>query len=129
MDLQTCLDTHAQCFFNRMLFRRYTKPHLLTSKSFHKKALSTPDIYKIAIRLKSQVSRKEDSRFVAYRQTCNQFFFLLKLKALETLDRCAHHLSYQGGPKSPPHIIFVLTNLNCFDFGTSLKKLFLNPRQ
>ena len=60
---------------------------------------------------------------MADRQTCNQFFFvLLKLKALETLDRRAHHLSYQGGPKSPPHIFFVLTNLDCFDLGTSLKK-------
>ena len=34
-----------------------------------------------------------------------------------------HHLSYQGGPKSSPHIFFVLTNLDCFDLGTSLQKL------
>ena len=53
-------------------------------------------------------------------------FFLLKLKALGTLDRRAHHLSYQGCPKSPPHIFFVLTHLNCFDLGTSLKKLCLS---
>ena len=54
-------------------------------------------------------------------------FFLLKYKALETLDRCAHHLSYhQSGPKSPPHIFFVLTNLDCFGMGTSLKKLCLS---
>ena len=65
---------------------------------------------------------------MAVRQTCNQFgFILLKYKALETLDRCAHHLSYrQSGPKSPPHIFFVLTNLDSFDLGTSLKKLFLS---
>ena len=61
---------------------------------------------------------------VADRQTCNQFF--LKLKALGTLDRRAHHLSYQSGPKPPPYIFFVLTNLDCFDFGTSLKKLCLS---
>ena len=56
-------------------------------------------------------------------------FVLLKFKALGTLDRRAHHLSYQGGPKSPPHIFFVLTNLNRFDLGTSLKKLCFKPRQ
>ena len=50
-------------------------------------------------------------------------FFWLKLKALGTLDRRAHHLSYQSGPKSPTYIFFVLTNLDCFDLGTSLKKL------
>ena len=69
------------------------------------KALSTLNIYKIVVRLKNQVLSKEDSRPVADKQTCNQFF-LLKLKALGTLDRRAHHLSYQGGPKSPPHIFF-----------------------
>ena len=58
-----------------------------------------------------------------YRQTV---FFLLMLKALGTLDRHPHHLSYQGGPKSPLHIFFVLTNLDCFDLGTSLKKLCLS---
>ena len=81
------------------------------------------NIYKIVIRLKSQVLRKEDSRFVADRQADMQsvFFILLKLKALGTLDRRAHHLSYEGGPKSPPHIFFVLTNLDCSDLGTSLK--------
>ena len=52
-------------------------------------------------------------------------FFLLKLKALGTLDRCAHHLSYQSGQKSPPHIFFVLSNLDCFDLGTSLIMLCL----
>ena len=46
------------------------------------------------------------------RRTDMQSVFLLKLKALGTLDRRAHHLSYQGGPKSPPHIFFVLTNLD-----------------
>ena len=60
--------------FNRMLSRRQTKPHLFTCISFHKKALSTLNIYKIVIRLKSQVLSKEDSRLVADRQTCNQFF-------------------------------------------------------
>ena len=50
-------------------------------------------------------------------------FFLFKLKALGTLDIRAVHLSYQSGPKSPPHIFHVLTNLDCFDMGMSLKKL------
>ena len=52
-----------------------------------------------------------------------QSVFLLKLRAL---DRRAHHLSYQSGPKSPPHIFFVWTNLDCFDLGMSLKKLCLS---
>ena len=52
--------------------------------------------------------------------------FLLKLKAHGTLDRRAHHLSYQSGPKLPPHIFIVLTILDCFDIGTSLKKLCLS---
>ena len=47
-------------------------------------------------------------------------------QALGTLDRRVHHLSYQGGPKSPPHIFFVLTNLDCFDLGTSLKSYVLS---
>ena len=38
------------------------------------KPLSTLNIYKIVIRLKSQVIRTEDSRLVADRQTCKQFF-------------------------------------------------------
>ena len=57
-------------------------------------------------------------------QTCNHF--LLKPKALGTLDRRVHHLSKQGGPKSPPHIFFVLANLDCFDLGTSLKNYALS---
>ena len=48
-----------------------------------------------------------------------QSVFLLKLK----LDRHSHHLSNKSGPKSPPHIFYGLTNLACFDLGTSLKKL------
>ena len=64
----------------------------------------------------------------ADRQTYKQFL-LAMLKALDTLDRHAHHLSYQGGQKSPPHIFFVLTNLDCFDLGTSLKQLCYKPRQ
>ena len=55
-----------------------------------------------------------------------QSVFLLKLKALGTLDRHAHHMRYQDGPKSPPHIFIVMTNLDCFDLGTSLKKLCLS---
>ena len=51
-----------------------------------------------------------------------QLDFLLEHKALGTLDRLAHHLGYQGDPKSPPHIFFVLTNLDCFDLGTSLSE-------
>ena len=86
------------------------------------KALSTLNIYKIVIRLKSQVLRKEDSRLVQTDRHATSFF-LLKLKALGPLDRRAHHRNYQGGPKSPPHVFFVLTNLDCFDLGTSLKKL------
>ena len=54
---------------------------------------------------------------MADRQTCNQLF-LLKLKALETINKSV--------PKSPPHIFFVLTNLDCFHLGTSLKKLCLS---
>ena len=80
------------------------------------------NIYKTVIRLKSQVLRKVDSSFVADRQICNQFLYA-HFKALGTVDRRADHLSYQGGLKSPPHIFFVLTNLNCFDLGTSLKKV------
>ena len=53
---------------------------------------------------------------MADRYTCEQFF-LLMLKALGTLDRHAHHLSYQGGPKSPLDIFFVLTNLDSFALG------------
>ena len=56
---------------------------------------------------------------MADRKICYHIL-LLELKALETLDRLAHHLSYQGNPKSTPHIFFVLTNLVCFDLGTSL---------
>ena len=37
--------------------------------------MSMLNIYKIVIRLKSQVLRKDDSRLVADRQTCNQVFF------------------------------------------------------
>ena len=73
---------------------------LFTNISFHKKALSTLNMYKIVIRLKSQVLRKEDrSLWQTDRRAISFFFFiLLKLKALGTLDRHAHHLSYQGGP-------------------------------
>ena len=99
-----------------------------TSISFHKKALSTLNIYKIVIRLKSQVLRKEDSR-ACDSQTDMQIFFRSCSKPLGTLDRRAHHLSLQGGPKSPPHVFFVFTNLDCFDLGTSLKKLCFKPRQ
>ena len=49
--------------------------------------------------------------------------------ALGTLDRHANHLSYQRGPKAPPYIFFVVTNLDCFDLGSSLKKLGFKPRQ
>ena len=56
---------------------------------------------------------------MADRQTCNQIL-LLMLRALGTLVRRAHHLRYKGGPKSPPHIFLVFTNLDCFDLGMSL---------
>ena len=78
-------------------------------------------IYKIVNRLTSQVLRKDDGRLVTDRQTYNQIF-LLELRALGTLDRRAHHVSYQGGPKSPPQIFFVLTDLDCFDMRTSLSE-------
>ena len=58
---------------------------------------------------------------MADRQTCYQIL-LLELKALGTLDRLAHRLSYQGDPKSPPHIFFVLSNLDCSDMGTSMSE-------
>ena len=58
---------------------------------------------------------------MADRQTCIQIM-LLQLKALGTLDRRAHHLSYLGGPKSPPYIFFVLTILECFELGMSLSE-------
>ena len=86
--------------------------------------MPTFSTYKIVIRLKSHVLSKED-----YRQTCNQIL-LLELKALGTLDRLAHHLSYQGDPKSQPHIFFVLANLDCFDLRTSLsEKVMFKPKQ
>ena len=76
-----------------------------------KKVMSTLNIhvYKIVIRLKSQVLRKEDSRTVADRQIDRHAnrFFLLMIKALGTLDRHALNMSYQGSPKSRPHIFFV----------------------
>ena len=93
------------------------------------KALSTLSIYKIVIRLKSQVLSKVDCKLVADRQTCNQIL-LLQLKALGTLARLTHNLSYQGYPKSQPHIFFALTNFDCFDLGTSLSdKNMFKPRQ
>ena len=55
------------------------------------------------------------------RQTRKQIL-VLELKALGTLDKLPHQLSYQGGPKSPPHIFFVLINLDYFDLGTSLSE-------
>ena len=55
--------------------------------------------------------------------------FAQALKALGTLDRHAHHLCCWDGQKSPPHIFSVLTNLDCFDLETSLKKLSFKPRQ
>ena len=60
------------------------------------------------------------------RQTDMQTVFLLMLKPLEILDGHDHHLSYQGGSKSPPHIFFVLTNLDCFDLGRFLKSYVLS---
>ena len=50
-------------------------------------------------------------------------FVVRSLKALETLDRCCHHLSYQGGPVDA-------TYLDCFDLGRlCLKNLRFKPRQ
>ena len=93
------------------------------------KVLSSLSIYKIVIRLKSQVLSNKGRRLVVHRHTCNQIV-LLVFKAIGTLDRGAHYRSYQCNPKSPPHILFVLTNLQCFDLGTSLsEKLCFTPRQ
>ena len=78
-------------------------------------------LYKIVIRLTSQLLSREDSKLLADRLICNRIF-LLEFRALGTLDNHAHHLSYHGDPKSPPHIFFVLTNLDCFDLGTSLSE-------
>ena len=69
---------------------------------------------------------------MADRQTYYQIL-MLEFKALGTLDRLAHHLRYQGDPNLPPHIFFVLTNLDCFDLGLTwgrlcLKKLCFKPR-
>ena len=64
---------------------------------------------------------------MAERQTWKPF--LLMLKALGTLDRHAHHLSYQSGPKPQLHIFLVLTNLDCFDLGSSLKNFCFKRRQ
>ena len=101
-------------------------------------------IYKIVIRLTSQVLSNEDNSLVADRQTCNQILLLvadrqtcnqillLELRALGTLDRRAHHLSYQGGPNSPQHtcIFIVLTNFVVLTWGRlCLKKLCFKPRQ
>ena len=55
------------------------------------------------------------------RQPCNQIL-VIELKALGTLDKLVHHLSYSGGPKSSQYIFFVLTNLDHFDLGTSLSE-------
>ena len=58
---------------------------------------------------------------MADRQTCNQILFF-ELKDIGILERRAHHLSYQGGPKSTPTIFFVLTNLDCFVLKKSLSE-------
>ena len=63
------------CMCSGFLLKTINKAHLFTSIIFHKKAQSTLNIYKIVIRLKSQVLSKKDSRLVADRQTCNQGFF------------------------------------------------------
>ena len=56
---------------------------------------------------------------MADRHTYMQTVFSAHAQSSWNTGQTAHHLSYQGGPKS--HIFFVLTNLDCFDFGTSLK--------
>ena len=55
-----------------------------------------------------------------------QSVFCSSSKTLGMLDRHARHLSYQSGPKSQPHIFFVLTNLDCFALGKYLIKLCLS---
>ena len=50
---------------------------------------------------------------MADRQAGKQIL-LFELIALGTLVRHANHLRYQGGPKSPPHTFFVMTNVGLF---------------
>ena len=65
--LQICLDAHAQWVsFKAQFIYKYT---------LSQKALSTVNIYKIVISLKSQVLRKEDDRLVADRQNNAKSFF------------------------------------------------------
>ena len=45
---------------------------------------------------------------------------LLELTALGTLVRSSKHLSYPGGPKSPLHTFYELTNWGRFDLRMSL---------
>ena len=50
---------------------------------------------------------------MADRQAGNQIL-LFELITLGTLVRHAHQLRYQGGPKSPLHTFFVMTNVELF---------------
>ena len=75
------------------------------------------NIYKTVIRLKSQVLSKEGSRLVT---DIHSVFFAQAQSPWNTVQMCSPP-ELPEGPKSPPHIFFVLTNLDCFDLGTSLK--------
>ena len=75
-DPKTCLDAHVQLVsFSRMLFRRKTKPHIITSISFHKKC----PVYAKHIRLTSQVLCK---RIVGLWQTDIQSDFVAQTQSL-----------------------------------------------
>ena len=104
-------------------------PFIYKYKLSQKEALSTLNIFKIVIILKSQVLSKEDiySSLVAHRQTCNQVFSSSS-KLLNT-----------GQTHSPPELLVLskvtttyflcVTNLDCFDLVTPLKKVMFEPRQ
>ena len=57
------------------------QPHLITGISFHKNALFTLSIYKIVIRLTSQLLSREDSRHVTDRQTDMQSDFVVRAQS------------------------------------------------
>ena len=56
---------------------------------------------------------------MAHRQICNHFFARAQSPWNTGQTRSPPELP--GWSKSPPHIFFVLTTLDCFDLGTYLK--------
>ena len=43
--------------------------------------------------------------------------FVARAQSPWNTGQARSHLSYRGVPKSPPHIFFVLTNLDCLTWG------------